>query len=148
MNPSQVRKLVLQEHTVLRGRLHTLESAVDALRVGRAKAGTVASIARSLLESIVAHTQLEDALLAPALREIDAWGTVRADLLLDHHAQQRAQLRALVESYRREEDCDRLARITLDWVRDVRIDMLHEETDVLNAALLKDDPIAVGMESG
>jgi hypothetical protein len=147
MYPSQVRTKILHEHTALRRRLHELEVAVDAMR-DRAQATRVAAIARELLTAVVAHTQLEDAILAPALRDIDAWGTIRAEVLLEHHEQQRAQLRALIESYAIDDDCERLARVTLEWVRDVRTDMIHEESNVLSAALLRDDPISVAMESG
>ena len=148
MNPSVVRKRILQEHAALRRRLRELEAAVDAMHTDASQVRCVVDIARELLTELVVHTELEDAILAPALREIDAWGPIRANSLLEHHESQRAQLRELAECYGAAEDCERIAHITLEWLRDVRTDMTHEETEVLSASLLRDDPIAVGMESG
>lgn len=148
MNPSYVRTRILQEHAALRRQLTTLEASVDAMHADTSHCACVIATARQILSALVAHTQLEDSILAPALREIDAWGPVRAGLLLHHHSEQRAQLRELVDRYGAAVDPQRIARLTLAWIRDVRADMLHEETELLSAALLKDDPIAVAMECG
>lgn len=148
MNPSFVRARILEDHASLRRQLKELEQAVDEMHGDPSQCDNVIEIACQILTALVKHTELEDSILAPALREIDAWGSIRATLLLDHHATQRTQLRELVEDYERPENPERIARFTLAWIREVRADMAHEEMDVLSAALLKDDPIAVAMESG
>lgn len=60
----------------------------------------------------------------------------------------RQQLHALLETYQRDQDRDEVVRLTLRWIRDVRSDMRHEELDLLNRALLRDDPISIDMEAG
>lgn len=148
MTPSYVRSRILQDHAALREDLSALEASVVAMYDDRAHCRCVVALAREILNSLVLHTQLEDAILAPALRDLDAWGPVRAELLLEHHASQRTQLREIVDTYSAFDEPERVARTTLDWIREVRADMLHEESDVLSAALLKDDPISVAMETG
>jgi hypothetical protein len=148
MDPSYVRKRILQEHRGLRAELRELEDAVDAMSRDPSQVNAVGQRARELLAHLVTHTQLEDSILAPALRDIDAWGPVRASMLLDHHSEQRAQLREIVESYATIGDPERIARMTLTWMREVRADMAHEESDLLTTTLLRDDPIAINMEAG
>lgn len=148
MNPSTVRTRILQDHAVLRNHLQKLELAVDAMHADPSRRLLIAELACGLLSRLIAHTEAEDAILAPALRDIDAWGPIRASMLLDHHEHQRAQLRHLIEVYGGEGDRKWLAQSTLEWIYEVRADMVHEETSVLSAALLKDDPIDAAMESG
>jgi hypothetical protein len=69
-------------------------------------------------------------------------------MLLDHHEDQRMQLRRLIEVYGGAGESKWLAQLTIEWIYDVRADMVHEETSVLSAALLKDDFIDVAMECG
>jgi hypothetical protein len=148
MNPSTVRTRILQDHGVLRKHLRKLELEVDAMHANPARRPEIADLARGLLSQLIAHTQAEDDILAPALRDIDAWGSIRATMLLDQHQDQRMQLRRLIDVYGGAGDSKWLAQLTLEWIYDVRADMAHEETSVLSAALLKDDFIDVSMESG
>jgi len=149
MNPSTVRTRILQDHAVLREDLRKLEVEVDAMHAHPARRPEIANLARGLLSQLIAHTEAEDEVLAPALRDLDAWGAIRATMLLDHHESQRVQLRRLIEVYGGGEgDRKWLAQLTIEWIYDVRADMVHEETSVLSAALLKDDFIDVAMESG
>lgn len=146
MKPSHVRERILEDHQRLHARLHKLEQSVDALEHEPAQLTTLTEMARSLLEDLVVHTELEDIILAAALCEIDAWGPVRASILRDHHEAQRRELRALIESYGNVGRCEDVARLTLNWIREVRSDMYHEEREVLTRTLLRDDLIAVEME--
>jgi hypothetical protein len=154
MNPSQVRRQILDEHERLRDQLDTLHTAVSALFGDGEVLGdgeqlaNLAAIARRVFMSLVLHTKLEDAIVAPALRDIDAWGPIRANTLLEHHAQQRGQLASMLEAYETNAEPLRLARATLDWIEEVRLDMQHEEREMLNSNLLRDDLIAVDMECG
>jgi iron-sulfur cluster repair protein YtfE (RIC family) len=148
MNPSQVRTRILDGHRVLRDQLAKLEAEIDALARHEAQVESVAETARWLLAELTAHTQLEDDVLAPALRELDAWGAVRANMLLEHHELQRGDLRRLVSIYDQSQDPQLVTDITLALIADIRADMHHEETGLLSATLLRDDPISVDMEAG
>jgi len=146
---SSVRKRILDEHRVLRDKLDVLELLVDGLREEPKRCATVSRTARDLLRRLVAHIQLEDAILAPVLRDVDAWGPVRASHLLEHHAEQREQLRSLIRSYGRQgTDIEELALRTLSWISDARADMDHEERGVLSRELLDDAAVAIDGEAG
>ena len=146
MEPSAVRSRLLRDHARLRCRLRELERAVVARQADPSSLLAIVPLARSLLIELIAHTEGEDAILAPALRESDAWGSIRAARLLEHHASQREQLRRLVEVYASAREATRLSQLTLAWIYDVEADMTHEETSVLNAIVLRDDLVAVGMQ--
>lgn len=148
MNPSQVRARILDGHRVLRDQLTKLEAEVDALARNEVHVESVTATARWLLAELTAHTQLEDDVLAPALRELDAWGPVRANMLLEHHEQQRGDLGRLLSIYNQPQDPQLIAEITLALIADIRADMHHEETGLLTATLLRDDLISVDMEVG
>jgi hypothetical protein len=66
----------------------------------RTQCACVIALAREILYALIVHAQLDDAILASLLQDIDAWGAVRAELLLEHHGSQRAQLREIVGPYR------------------------------------------------
>src|SRR5262245_64583031 len=106
MDPSQVRERILHEHRVIRDQLLELETELDSLAVDATKLDSLIETARKLLVELSAHTELEDAILAPALREVDAWGPVRATMLLDHHSEQREQFRNLMVAYDKASDFD------------------------------------------
>jgi hypothetical protein len=144
-----VRTRILGEHRKLRERLDLLELAIDELRDAPDGRASVNRAARDLLRKLIAHTRLEDAILAPTLRAADAWGTVRERSLLEHHAEQRDTLTSLIESYTHsDEDIEETALRTLSWISDVRADMDHEERTMLNDELLDRWNLAIDGEAG
>ncbi|HKU41123.1 MAG TPA: hemerythrin domain-containing protein [Polyangiales bacterium] len=146
MNPSHIRSRILQEHDALRHHLGTLAEAVDRMLVEHAHLGIVRQLARKLLGALASHTELEDALLGPALLELDAWGPVRVELMLTHHEQQRTQARGLLELFEHTDNPLRIAHLADELVKDLRSDMEHEERDILREDLLRDDPVAISAE--
>jgi hypothetical protein len=148
MYPSEIRKRILEEHTSLRAHLRELEGHVHRLMHGAAELAAVAHEAKQLLIELHGHTCFEDAVLAPALRDTDAWGPQRADTMLAHHVDQRAELETLIADYDAQPQRAELVRMTLDLIDDIRSDMRHEEAEVLTRTLLRDDPIAIDLEVG
>jgi hypothetical protein len=148
MNPSYVRERILEDHDALRQRLSELEAATDALLVNNAIMSHVGELALSLLVALTRHTELEDEILAPALQDIDAWGAIRAEQLLAHHQAQRADLREVSKLFELQPNAYDVARVINTLVRELRTDMEHEERDLLNADLLRDDVVAVSSNSG
>lgn len=95
--------------------------------------------------ALSAHLDLEDVILAPALRETDAYGPDRADELLVHHAEQREMLaRALERAKDPQTTAVDLARDSQRLVEYLMHDMAQEDRDLLNPNLLRDDIINVG----
>lgn len=148
MNPSHVRTRILQDHETIRQRLNELEAATRALRSDPTTVAQVGELTRGLLVELTRHTELEDLILAPALHEIDAWGAVRADQLLAHHRTQRADMSELIRLFNMRLDTHDVARVVSSLIQELRIDMEHEERDLLSPDLLRDDVVAVGSHSG
>ena len=149
MRPTHARQRILEDHAELRRRLTNLEAELDFLPDDPTRLPSISETASTLLRELSQHTELEESVLGPVLLEIDAWGQIRERSLREHHAEQRAQLGALAEAYvARQADPDAISRLTRSWICDVRADMSHEERELLTADLLRDDIVAVQMESG
>ncbi|MFW6052212.1 MAG: hemerythrin domain-containing protein [Myxococcota bacterium] len=151
-NPSEIRARIRQEHEALRGLLGQVDEAARAVLeegVDRRAATTLRQLCSALHVALSAHLDLEDAVLAPALRETDAFGPDRADELLHHHAEQRQILAAALEEAKSPRmDPAQLARHARGLVRYLMEDMATEDRDLLNPNLLRDDPILVDEFTG
>lgn len=149
MRPSGVRRRILEEHRQLATGLDQLEQLAARLeQEGDAVIASAVDRARDFYEQLREHIDLEDAILAPALREADAWGEVRASKLEKHHRDQRIELKALGELDVETTDPAQLAARIRAFVQEVREDMRHEEEGVLSADLLRDDVTSVDAEGG
>ncbi len=146
--PSDVRDLILRQHADLGASLAEL-AAVSAdlgARGGAHSTADVTRLCKRLFAQLSQHLALEDGVLAPALREADAWGNERADALVRHHQEQRRELTFLMGTD--EFDPQQLAPRLAQLLKDLREDMAHEEADILSADLLRDDVVAIAMEDG
>ncbi|MFK7999676.1 MAG: CBS domain-containing protein [Polyangiales bacterium] len=137
--PSVVRVRVLEEHVALRGLLATMSSLAErVLDTDNALDEELPLQAREVYRALIRHLDLEDLILAPALRSADAWGEVRADALVAEHRRQREQFRAAFAdqdgggSVKLASGLLRIAPLILE-------DMAHEEEELLTEALLGDD---------
>jgi hypothetical protein len=75
MHPSDVRKRILDDHTILRLQLAELRSVVQRVLEGDQSLGLQAHDGgERLRRRFLAHLDLEDRYLVPALRGIGAWG--------------------------------------------------------------------------
>ena len=140
--PSVVRERVLEEHVALRGMLATVTTLADrVLDTDNALDEELPLHARETYRTLVRHLDLEDLILAPALRSADAWGEVRADALLAEHRLQRSQFRAAFAD--QQGGTIKLAARLLTIIPAILEDMAHEEKDLLTEALLGDDVASV-----
>lgn len=139
--PSRVRARVLAEHAVLRDLIAVVRAAMARADEG---SGTIEALrweAGCLLASLTRHLDLEDALLAPILREIDAWGPVRAARLAADHAAQRRTIARLKHRIDGMETAPALVGTLRPFTDELMRDMEAEERDLLPADLLRDDII-------
>jgi hypothetical protein len=150
--PSQVRRVILTEHRHLRVMLKALEASAEAV-LDDASSGHWLEMrvrARDLLSRMSKHIELENAILAPALRDNDPYyGPVRARNLIEEHAAQQGQLEAsamLLDD--RCQSLETLARSLIELVATVRADMEEEERLLLNNDLLSDDIVTTDFYSG
>jgi len=155
MRPSEVLTLIKFEHAELRERLALLEAHLIALSGGDpAGLALVLEHARGLSARLGEHVDLEDALLAPTLRSADAWGDQRASALIAHHADQRrdiaALLAALTDLTPRHDawTAVELVCTVRDFAAELERDMRHEESELLDPDLLRDDVISIAPEAG
>lgn len=137
MLPSVVRERVLEEHAALRELLATV--SLDARRVLDSEDASDKDLplhARELYRTLIRHLDLEDLILAPALRNADAWGDARANALLQEHRAQREHLRTALREL--DGGAVKLAHSIELLVPLILKDMAHEEQDLLTEKMLHD----------
>ena len=149
MRPSQVRLRILDDHARLRTLFSELDEVAQRVLEGEGQlAFRLRVLAESLRESFPAHLDLEDAVLVPALKQVHPWGPERAEHVVREHREQRHLfehlLRELSDPTR---PVDELA-VELRWlVKELLRDMTEEEDSVLDSDLLRDDEVAVDVET-
>ena len=151
LDPSQVRSVILTEHKHLRGLLAQVVTSAEALLAQSSVAHweKLREDGRILLGRLCNHIELENRILAPALRDTDSYGPLRARTLIEDHAQQRGQLEAtLMLLDDPNQPMEGLAQRLLELVADVRADMAHEERDLLDPELLRDSILTTDTFTG
>ena len=139
MKPSEVRSRILSEHVELRAMLDEIDGLVGRFESEPELAAPLREKGLALYARLAAHLDLEDEILAPALRQGDASGPRRAERLSHEHHEQRELLKYLVGRLAEN------ARPTLLMVRELRNfaqllreDMKHEESTLLSERALHD----------
>jgi len=150
LRPSDVRTRILAEHHVLRELFANIEELALRVLADEPDAdaeGCLRERCRELYQTLLRHIELENAILAPALRETNAFGPIREQTLLAEHERQRGALFAALSASEARSD-EELARSVRMLVGELLADMAHEEQALLHPDLLKDDPIAVDAATG
>jgi iron-sulfur cluster repair protein YtfE (RIC family) len=140
MTNSERRRILCAQHARLRV---TVEIARNAARHALARGGAAGELQTAVLtlqRELLAHLAEEEKLLEPVLREIDAWGAVRVDLLRAEHAHQRAVL-AVLTGHQAWPAGAVVAGRTLTLCDDLLSDMEFEERELVNDRVLRDDLI-------
>lgn len=150
--PSLICEMMRAEHMNLRQLLERVEDqAAVVLQSHEEIDYEVAALrdsARQLYTSLTAHIEVENRLLAPALKQTDAWGPMRADgLLACHEEQKQALAGALMELDDLSQAPRTLASHVGDLVVSIRCDIDNEEINLLDSDLLRDDPIIENAET-
>jgi len=145
---SEIRDRVLADHRVLRGMLDRVEMHARKVLQGKKSAeNELFAQAQALDERLRGHMELEEELLAPALREADGWGAARVERFHEEHARQRQIMDgAWGSGTNAERSALEFALIAWGFVRLLREDMAEEERISLNSKVLRDDPTDVSME--
>jgi iron-sulfur cluster repair protein YtfE (RIC family) len=141
--PSEVREKVLQEHAALREQIAAVRAAIDE------GGDALLEAARALFDGLLRHLDSEDRILIPTLETIDAWGPQRAQRLRDEHAGQRRWVARTRERLTSDPAAlsAQLDRLTT-FLERLEKDMEEEESDELNADLLREYPFPVDMGGG
>lgn len=146
MDPSEIRRAILDDHHQLRTRLHHLHDAIEDARHDPAAAAVLRDGVLDLLDALDAHMDHEDRVLAPALLQTDAWGPWRVERMTAHHEADRARVdglrRALVEDPL---DPDAVRRAAVQLISDLQAEMADEERTLLHPDILRDDLVTSGV---
>lgn len=150
MRPSEIRKCILEQHQELRDLLANVDALAKRAVAGEAGcAAELRQAGRVLLDKLVAHLDLEDRTLVPAVRDTDSWGEERAARLSQEHLEQRELFEYILARLR---DAERasilLGRELHAFVEALLADMEHEEQTILDENLLRDDVVAIDVETG
>lgn len=150
MEPGQVRILILEDHARLRALFRELDQVAARVLLGEGEQTLrLRALAEGLRERFLRHLDLEDRVLVPAIRQVDARGPERAARIAAEHRDQRARLARLLE-----ELCDprrtaaELAAELRALVAELLDDMVREEDTVLREDLLRDDVVEPDLEAG
>jgi len=143
LSASQIRRLILDEHTVLRDILEEIEQALGEMP--RRVPGSISRVRASLRtfqDAFLRHLEHEETVLRPILVDVDAWGTVRVAAMDEEHAAQRAALTQL-SHLALDENLDDTVRHLEEFIRRLRADMDGEEHHALSEEVLRDDIIVI-----
>ena len=151
--PSQVRKIVLDGHGILRKQLAKMESLISDLT--KEQGGKTAPSEIQITEfrdvftgfchSFLEHIQLENKILKPALADADAWGQVRVEKMEEEHVQQKEQIEELMAEMEKLQESGLLkfANSLRPFIKEIYEDMKSEEEDCLSDEVLRDDVITI-----
>ena len=155
-SPSSVREAVLAQHRAIAAILGRIDEALERVPgdggvsdIETSVAAHLRDRARELHDEFRAHLAFEERYMLPLVREADAWGAERVDRVLKEHAEQRELLEFL---WQRFDDPQTHVQVLVSHIRDfaeiLREDMDHEEGEVLNRDLLRDDVVSIDLEAG
>jgi iron-sulfur cluster repair protein YtfE (RIC family) len=144
--PSLVRARIVQHHGELRAKLEVLQRlAIEADGGDVTAAEHAVALTHGLFEELADHLDIEEQLLVPMLREVDAWGELRANELLKHHELQWAKLKAL-RSRAVQSSALAMARDLALLVTALRRELLDEDRELLTPDVLRDDVVGIDVE--
>jgi iron-sulfur cluster repair protein YtfE (RIC family) len=143
LSASQVRNLILDEHTVIRDVLEEIDQTLGEMtrRVPGA-IGRLRATLRTLNDAFLRHLNHEEIVLRPILADVDAWGPARVETMNEEHRAQRAAL-AELSRLALDKDVDATVQRIEGFVRRLRADMDGEEHQALSEDVLRDDIIVI-----
>jgi iron-sulfur cluster repair protein YtfE (RIC family) len=142
LSVGEVRARVLADHAKLRAviaEVDRLALAVASDELTRSDA--LRAEAAKLYQMLLAHMDHEDEVLAPIIRQIDAWGLVRHEQMQSDHAQQRTVLAQAIRDLATGGPALGQAVQSMCW--EILHDMKREEHDLLHPDLWREDVIVV-----
>ena len=132
--PSKLLAELVHQHQALRAMMDRCEQLADELDAGRAQASEVTREIAKLRVAFDAHNRFEEQLLRPVLRELDAFGDVRIDQMVDDHVQEHRTIRGGLDGPTAE------LRASL---YELRAHLAAEERYFLSSRILRDDLITL-----
>jgi hypothetical protein len=148
MDLKTLREKLLDQHRRLR---EQIERLLDAPVAAQQEELDFRAALASLSDDLAHHNREEEALLAAIVPTLDAWGTVRKQLMDDHHAGQHAAqlqaLRALGDVRPFEPGVGAAVHLARRSLSEIVAHMEWEERELLHPDVLRDDVYAVDGDS-
>lgn len=138
MAVGEVRTRVLADHARLRTAIAEVDRLALAVAANELKhIDALRTQAEQLYRMLAQHIDHEDAVLAPIIRRIDAWGPVRLEQMQTDHANQRATLEQAIREL--ETGGASLGRAVQSMCWEILHDMRREEHDLLHPDLWREE---------
>ncbi|HEX9296409.1 MAG TPA: hemerythrin domain-containing protein [Polyangiaceae bacterium] len=139
---ADVRARVLAEHARLRALIAEVDRLASAVAAGESyRTEALRERADRLYRMLTEHIDHEDAVVAPIIARIDAWGSVRLEQMQHDHAGQRMLLKQAAHDLGIEGR--HLGQVVQSMCWEILHDMKREEHDLLHPDLWSDNPIVV-----
>jgi hypothetical protein len=145
VQPSEIRRRVLEQHKTIRERVAALEELALAVGSGRADYGDLPGAFEGVLSLLGTHMRFEDGVLPTLLFDADAWGESRVARFHADHLQQQKIIQNLLDVVAQRGDLER-ALLALGFCSLLRKDMDYEERVFLSEEVLRDDPVVIHPE--
>jgi iron-sulfur cluster repair protein YtfE (RIC family) len=138
MAVGEVRARVLADHAKLRAAIAEVDRLALAVAAEELKhIDALRTQAENLYRMLQKHIDHEDAVLAPIIRRIDAWGPVRHEQMKSDHANQRATLAQAIRDL--DSGGPALGKAVQSMCWEILHDMRREEHDLLHPDLWRED---------
>ena len=148
MTPSQIRDELLAQHEGLRRRLDAASGAVAAWASGGAPQATVRSELAGLSDALRMHNLVEERTLRELIRNVDAWGPVRVEIMDESHVEEHRDLFDALHAISLAQDGSEALRELEGFRTRLLGHMEREEAGFLNASVLRDDQVVIDAQGG
>ncbi len=149
MDPSEIRERILAERRGMNDLLDEAKWIASGVLENRESYRALHSIAIRLEEALSDLFHEEEEILEPALRDIDAWGEVRASRLEEHHHFQRMAVhQSCAEVLEGRLPARRAAEELLELLDAVNDGLARSERTFLGRDLLRDDLVSIRQSGG
>jgi hypothetical protein len=96
----EIRDRITAELAMLRDLCRALVTVARMVELGATRRESMREVLEQVCTAVEEHFRYEEAVIAPLLREVDPWGPVRVERLLQDHAEQLGVLLALAQDAR------------------------------------------------
>jgi iron-sulfur cluster repair protein YtfE (RIC family) len=145
----EARDRVLADHTRLRTLMGAVVASARDVLCDEKQRPRVREALAGLRTELERHVAYEEAVLAPILRDANAWGPVRAAHMAKDHDGQRAALVALAEDVGEEVRSVEALADEIEWfVQSFERDLCEEEATLLSADALGEVLLVVDQTDG
>ena len=138
---AEMRTVLLRQHDLLRVKIQLARQLVARWGDGEELGEPLRECMQSLKDELIAHNEYEETALGQILPKVDAWGSVRRDVMVQEHMDEHRHLcSGLIDalSAPRDEGARAIAALLQSLTDHIR----HEEELFLAADVLTDDVAA------